>query len=133
MDDRERGEVYNLAGRVEELLYDLLIEEQEGEQQDEEDDEAAFKSIQLAVELCWQQLELMERRGYKVLLLFLSCLLVLLLLLLLPKVVSQLHLCWKLVEIAQEWEMEDTLRMAAERGALLTGVGQTFCLFSTCL
>jgi len=96
-DDQERGEVDKLAARIEDLLYEEE-EEEEGHHKVEED----LKSIQLAVDLSWQRLGLMERRGFKV--------------------VSMLRQCWDLVAVAKEWNLQDTLDQVVARGAHLAQV-----------
>ena len=101
-----------LAARIEELLYE---EEEEGEEEGEEKEkkeeegehkaEEDLKSIELAVELSWQRLDLMERRGFKV--------------------VSMLRQCWELVDLAREWNLKDTLDQVVARGTHLAQVDHT--------
>ena len=67
--------------------------------------EEDLKSIQLAVDLSWQRLGLMERRGFKV--------------------VSMLRQCWDLVAVAKEWNLQDTLDQVVARGAHLAQVEHT--------
>ena len=63
-DDEQRTKVVELADRIEGLLYD---EESEDEERKEEmGDEGELKSILMAIDLSWERIGLMERRGFKV-------------------------------------------------------------------
>jgi len=78
-DDEQRAKVVELADRIEGLLYD---EESEDEERKEEmGDEGELKSILMAIDLSWERIGLMERRGFKV--------------------VTTLRACWDLLETTQ--------------------------------
>ena len=60
-----------LAERIEGLLYDEESEDDDeakegGKEEVEGDEAAALKSILMAVDLSWERIGLMERRGFKV-------------------------------------------------------------------
>ena len=67
-DDKQRADVVELADRIEALLYDEESEDEErGEGgKDETGDEGELKSILMAIDLSWERIGLMERRGFKV-------------------------------------------------------------------
>ena len=60
-----------LAERIEGLLYDEESEDDDeakegGKEEVDGDEAAALKSILMAVDLSWERIGLMERRGFKV-------------------------------------------------------------------
>jgi len=106
-DDRERAKVVELAERIEGLLYDEESEDDDeakegGKEEVDGDEAAALKSILMAVDLSWERIGLMERRGFKV--------------------VSILRACWQLLETAQEWELEEEAEKVLSKGTHLAEV-----------
>ena len=67
-DDKQRADVVELADRIEALLYDEESEDEERKEggKDETGDEGELKSILMAIDLSWERIGLMERRGFKV-------------------------------------------------------------------
>jgi len=119
-DDKERAKVLELEDRIKDLLYDDVgtdeedyVEDKEGNErkEDKEDkerrkheasEEEDLKSILLAVDLSWERIDLMERRGFKV--------------------VTILRACWDLLETTKEWELSKESEKVMAKGSHLAEV-----------
>jgi len=117
--------VVELEDRIKDLLYDDVSTDEEDYVKDKEDnedkeaedkedkedkerrkheanDEEDLKSILLAVDLSWERIGLMERRGFKV--------------------VTILRAYWDLLETTQEWELSKESEKVLAKGSHLAEV-----------
>jgi len=109
-DDLDRAKVLDLEDRIEGLLYDKGSEDEEDKGKDMADkgkdtadkEEEDLKSILSAVDLSWERIGLMERRGFKV--------------------VTTLRACWDLLETTQEWDLENDAEKVLSKGIHLSEV-----------
>jgi len=125
-DDKERAKVVELEDRIKDLLCDDVSTDEADYVKDKEDnedkeynedkedkedkerrkheasEEEDLKSILLAVDLSWERIGLMERRGFKV--------------------VTILRAYWDLLETTQEWELSKESEKVLAKGSHLAEV-----------